>query len=49
MEKKKVKIPKITRLKRADGKFSIKVSEDMQKEFEKLYKEDLEKRGIEYE
>ena len=48
-KKKKVKIPKIIRVKRPGAKFSIVVSEEMQKDFEELYKKDLEERGIEYE
>ena len=49
MTKKKIKIPKIRKIKRPGWNFSIIVSKDMQKEFEELYKKDLEERGLEYE
>jgi len=49
MTEKEIHIPKITRLKRADGKFSIKVTDEMQAEFARLYKEDVIKRRKEKE
>ncbi len=47
MEKLK-KSPKLRdRIKHPSGKFSIVVSEDMKKEFDRLYQEDLKKRNEE--